>query len=76
MTQKKSIKTPVPGEILDPSVVEFEGSKPQLDLLSDIVNSPMPVVDPSEPNGFNAQEHIVIEFIEKINVRCLQGSCH
>ena len=51
------------GEILDPVVEEVEGSQPTLDLLSDIVNSPMPVVDPSEINGFDATEHIGFEFV-------------
>ena len=53
------------GEILDPVVEEVEKSQPTLDLLSDIVNSPMPVVDPSEINGFDATEHIGFEFVRK-----------
>ena len=51
------------GEILDPVVEEVEGSQPTLDLLSDLVNSPIPVVDPSDVNGFDATEHIGFEFV-------------
>ena len=51
------------GEILDLVVEEVEGSQPTLDLLSDLVNSPMPVVDPSDVNGFDATEHIGFEFV-------------
>eukprot|EP00957_Ditylum_brightwellii_P107826 8225390-Ditylum_brightwellii.AAC.1 len=53
------------GEILDPAVKEVERSQPTLDLLSDLVNSPIPVVDPSEINGFDATEHIGFEFLRK-----------
>eukprot|EP00957_Ditylum_brightwellii_P038616 2919163-Ditylum_brightwellii.AAC.1 len=39
-------QTPAPGEILDPAVTEIEGSQqqtaPTMDLLSELVNSPMP----------------------------------
>ena len=63
-------------EIHDPVVEEVEGSQndskqanneqlPSLDLLSDIVNSPTPVLDPSEINGFDASKHIGLEFVHK-----------
>eukprot|EP00957_Ditylum_brightwellii_P150700 11474315-Ditylum_brightwellii.AAC.1 len=49
----------------DPTVEEIEGSQQTLDLLSDLVNSPMPVVDPSKINGFDAMEHIGFELVCK-----------
>ena len=61
---------PNSGEILDPAVEDIEGSKtekgqPKLDFLSDIVKSPTPEVDVTEINGFNAQDHIGLEFVRK-----------
>eukprot|EP00957_Ditylum_brightwellii_P181018 13790272-Ditylum_brightwellii.AAC.1 len=52
-------------EVLDLAMEEAEGSQPTLDILLDLVNSPMPVVDPSEINGFDATEHIGFEFVCK-----------
>eukprot|EP00957_Ditylum_brightwellii_P169160 12876366-Ditylum_brightwellii.AAC.1 len=47
------------------AVAEFEGSKPELNLLSELVKSPMSTVDLSEINDFDASEHIGFEFIRK-----------
>eukprot|EP00957_Ditylum_brightwellii_P062054 4708953-Ditylum_brightwellii.AAC.1 len=44
---------------------EVEGSQPILDLLLDLVNSPMPGVDPSEINDVDATEHIGFDFVHK-----------
>eukprot|EP00957_Ditylum_brightwellii_P187394 14271840-Ditylum_brightwellii.AAC.1 len=49
-------------EEVDPAMEEVEGGQPTLDLLLGLVNSPMPVLDPSEINGFDATEHIGFEF--------------
>eukprot|EP00957_Ditylum_brightwellii_P103265 7870580-Ditylum_brightwellii.AAC.1 len=60
------------GESKDQAVVEIEGSKPEkkstlpsLDLLLEMVNSPMPEFDPSDIDGFDASKHIGLEFIRK-----------
>ena len=67
-TPEKNQRVLEPGEPTDPVLREIEGSEiegsppqePQLDLLSDLVNSPMPVFDPTE---FEAKDHIGFEFV-------------
>ena len=54
------------GEILDPAANEEESSNVSLDLLSEVVNSTVPEIDPTTINGpFNAQDHIGLKFIKK-----------
>eukprot|EP00957_Ditylum_brightwellii_P038131 2883497-Ditylum_brightwellii.AAC.2 len=61
-------QAPVAGEVLDPDAVEVEGSGTKdisLNLLLEIVNSLTPVLDPTEVNGFQPEQHIGLEFIHK-----------
>ena len=69
-------QTPQSGEVLDPAMEEVEESQPTLDLLSDLVNSPMPVIDPSEINGFDATAHIGFEFVCKDKHEVLTKTCY
>ena len=54
------------GNILDPAANEEKSSGVSLDLLSKVVNSSVPEIDPTTINFlFNAQDHIRLEFIQK-----------
>eukprot|EP00957_Ditylum_brightwellii_P147392 11223810-Ditylum_brightwellii.AAC.1 len=68
--QGQNQQVPQPQEILDRDVAKVEGSQVssqasnlQLDLLSDLVNSPTPTVDSTNINCFNPNDHIGMEFI-------------
>eukprot|EP00957_Ditylum_brightwellii_P022187 1673981-Ditylum_brightwellii.AAC.1 len=67
--KEPNLRTNNSGEALDMAVAEFEGSQPEtqseLNLLSELVKSPIPTVDSSEINGFDIREHISLEFIRK-----------
>jgi len=61
-------RTPEAGEILDPIAAKSEGSPPAspgLDLLSEMCNSSPPEFDITQINGFNANDHIGLEFLKK-----------
>eukprot|EP00957_Ditylum_brightwellii_P138031 10523219-Ditylum_brightwellii.AAC.1 len=64
---KLNKQTQEAGETLDLAVTEIEGSESatNLDLLSDLVNSAMPEVDPLMINGFQADNLIGLVFIHK-----------